>query len=83
MIQEAINSVVGKAEGIVKGSAAINDRMLSLAESDLDTAMANRARRILESKKKAMADQQSKIAQKRKAMLTKGLEGMLNATKAN
>jgi hypothetical protein len=82
MIQEAINSVVGKAEGIVKGTNAINDRMLSLAESDLDTAMANRARKVLESKKKAMADQQSKIAQKRKAMLTKGLEGMLNATKA-
>lgn len=82
MIQEAINSVVGKAEGIVKGTNAINDRMLSLAESDLDTAMANRARKVLEGKKKAMADQQSKIAQKRKAMLTKGLEGMLNATKA-
>ena len=82
MIQEAINSVVGKAEGIVKGTNAINDRMLSLAESDLDTAMANRARKVLESKKKAMADQQSKIAQKRKTMLTKGLEGMLNATKA-
>ena len=82
MIQEAINSVVGKAEGIVKGTNAIKDRMLSLAESDLDTAMANRARKVLESKKKAMADQQSKIVQKRKAMLTKGLEGMLNATKA-
>lgn len=82
MIQEAINSVVGKAEGIVKGTNAINDRMLSLAESNLDTAMANRARKVLESKKKAMADQQNKIAQKRKAMLTKGLEGMLNATKA-
>lgn len=83
MIQEAINSVVGKAEGIVKGTSAINSKMLSLAESDVDTAMAMRARRVLQSKKKAMADQQSKIAQRRKEMLTRGLEGVLDGTKIN
>lgn len=83
MIQEAINSVVGKAEGIVKGTSAINSKMLSLAESDVDTAMAMRARRVLQSKKKAMLDQQNKIAQRRKEMLTRGLEGVLDGTKIN
>lgn len=83
MIQEAINSVVGKAEGIVKGTSAINSKMLSLAESDVDTAMAMRARRVLQSKKKAMLDQQNKIAQRRKDMLTRGLEGVLDGTKIN
>ncbi len=83
MIQEAINSVVGKAEGIVKGTSAINSKMLSLAESDVDTAMAMRARRVLQSKKKAMLDQRDKIAQRRKDMLTRGLEGVLDGTKIN
>lgn len=83
MIQEAINSVVGKAEGIVKGTSAINSKMLSLAESDVDTAMAMRARRVLQSKKKAMLDQQNKIAQRLKEMLTRGLEGVLDGTKIN
>lgn len=83
MIQEAINSVVGKAEGIVKGTSAINNKMLSLAESDVDTAMAMRARRVLQSKKKAMLDQRGKIAQRRKDMLTRGLEGVLDGTKIN
>lgn len=83
MIQEAINSVVGKAEGIVKGTSAINSKMLSLAESDVDTAMAMRARRVLQSKKKAMLDQRDKIAQRRKEMLTRGLEGVLDGTKIN
>jgi len=83
MIQEAINSVVGKAEGIVKGTSALNSKMLSLAESDVDTAMAMRARRVLQSKKKAMLDQQNKIAQRRKEMLTRGLEGVLDGTKIN
>ncbi len=83
MIQEAINSVVGKAEGIVKGTSAINSKMLSLAESDVDTAMAMRARRVLQSKKKAMLDQRDKIAQRRKNMLTRGLEGVLDGTKIN
>lgn len=83
MIQEAINSVVGKAEGIVKGTSAINNKMLSLAESDVDTAMAMRARRVLQSKKKAMLDQRDKIAQRRKDMLTRGLEGVLDGTKIN
>ncbi len=83
MIQEAINSVVGKAEGIVKGTSALNSKMLSLAESDVDTAMAMRARRVLQSKKKAMLDQQNKIAQRRKDMLTRGLEGVLDGTKIN
>lgn len=83
MIQEAINSVVGKAEGIVKGTSAINSKMLSLAESDVDTAMAMRARRVLQSKKKAMLDQRDKIAQRRRNMLTRGLEGVLDGTKIN
>jgi hypothetical protein len=83
MIQEAINSVVGKAEGIVKGTSAINSKMLSLAESDVDTAMAMRARRVLQSKKKAMLDQRDKVAQRRKDMLTRGLEGVLDGTKIN
>lgn len=83
MIQEAINSVVGKAEGIVKGTSAINSKMLYLAESDVDTAMAMRARRVLQSKKKAMLDQRDKIAQRRKDMLTRGLEGVLDGTKIN
>lgn len=83
MIQEAINSVVGKAEGIVKGTSALNSKMLSLAESDVDTAMAMRARRVLQSKKKAMLDQRDKIAQRRKDMLTRGLEGVLDGTKIN
>lgn len=83
MIQEAINSVVGKAEGIVKGTSAINNKMLSLAESDVDTAMAMRARRVLQSKKKAMVEQRDKIAQRRKDMLTRGLEVVLDGTKIN